>query len=82
MPLKGLSHTRAYRRDASCMQGMLTLARVSELTKETLLDLNHHVDFSLAADEFGPVEPHCSVRLRVGWVETEKYSGFSKWSPT
>ena len=53
---------------------MLTLSGMSELTKETVLDLDHHVDFPLAADGFCPVEPHFPVTLRIVWIESEKYS--------
>lgn len=49
---------------------MLTLSGMSELTKETVLDLDHHVDFLLAGAEFCP---HFPVTLRISWIESEKY---------
>lgn len=70
MALKGVSHTLSYRCVSVFILVMLTLSRMSELTKETVLDLDHHVDFLLAAEEFGP---HFPVTLRRLWIESEKY---------
>ena len=48
MTLEGVSHLLPFRDDATVISGILTLAAVSDLTKETLLDL--YMDFLLDAN--------------------------------